>query len=109
MPEDKPRRGRGDRAWTEEQRKKQSEYMKRLHASKRAKVSADDLPEKAGGIERMTVGTLIQALQSYVELGADEDTPVIFQETCLKSQEITGKHSFDPKIGKPVVDCIIIR
>lgn len=109
MSDEKPRRARGDRAWTDEQRRKQSEYMKKLHAQKKKEAELTDLPEKTGGIEKMTLGTLLRALQSYAEIGANEDTPVIFQKTCLQNQEITGKHSFDPNIGRPVVDCIIIR
>lgn len=109
MSEQKRERARGDREWTQEQRQRQSEFMKNLHAQKRKRQQADQLPEKTGGIEKMTIGTLVRALQSYLELGADDETPVIFKETCLKKQEITGKHSFDPSLGKPVFESIIIR
>jgi len=84
--------------------------MKQLHAKKkRRRATAEGLPEKTGAIEQLTVGTMLKALQAFMEVGADEETPITFQETCLENQEITAKPRFDPKLGKTVIECIIIR
>jgi hypothetical protein len=109
MSEKQSGRSPGDRGWTPEQRKKQSEYMKKLHAEKRARTPSGALPEKSSGIERLTLGVMIKALQAYLELGADENTPIHFEETCVANQEIVGKSCFDPKSYKTAVECIIIR
>lgn len=104
------KRSRGDRAWTEEQRAKQAEYMRKLHAEKRKAKELEEsfgLPsEKSSPIPNLTIGILLDRLNKLVAVGATEDTPVSI--LGIDSPEICPRQKFDNH-GDLVVDEVVIR
>ena len=100
----------GDRSWSPEQRAKQAEYMRKLHAEKRKLMSTEQsygLPsEKASAIDNLTVGVLISRLQKLMSVGATEDTPVTI--LGIDSPEICPQQRFDQH-GELTVEVVLIR
>ena len=100
MADRKPKRSRGNRDWTPEQRKAASERMREMHAKSRSESRAKD---KDKGLESLTVGQLLRFLQDV-----PEQTPIHFEASCVERPEIKPDSHFDND-GKLIVTAIVIR
>ena len=79
-----------------------------MHAQRKLISAQEGLPPKTGGIPNLTLGILVERLNTLKEHGATEDTPIQFEGSCVEEPEIRPIQGFDAK-GDLIIERIFVR
>ena len=102
------KRKRGEREWTAAQREAAAERMRKLNRSRNAKSGSDKhLSEKTDGIENLTLGLLMTALENLHKSGIKKSTSIEFRASCIENPEVICEKRLNQ--NGDITDVLIIR